>query len=96
MIYLEGVSKQFGEVAALRDVDLHVDKGEVVLLTGPSGAGKSILAALLFARFQSQVRDGLPGFRHCIWLRPSQRTTWREHRTRRLTSIPADRRRHQQ
>lgn len=63
------------EVTSLANL-LGEPRTHTVLLTGPSGAGKSILAALLFARFQSQVRDGLPGFHHCIWLRPSQRTTW--------------------
>ena len=34
-------------VYALRDVSVHVDKGEFVFLTGPSGAGKSTLLRLL-------------------------------------------------
>jgi cell division transport system ATP-binding protein len=34
-------------VYALRDVSIHVDKGEFVFLTGPSGAGKSTLLRLL-------------------------------------------------
>jgi cell division transport system ATP-binding protein len=48
MIELERVTKRFGEVVALREVDFRVGKGEVVLLTGPSGAGKSTLLKLLF------------------------------------------------
>jgi cell division transport system ATP-binding protein len=34
--------------AALRDVDLHVDAGEFVLVTGPTGSGKSTLLRVLF------------------------------------------------
>jgi len=42
-IELKGVSKRFGDVAALEAIDLAVNKGEVVVLIGPSGSGKSTL-----------------------------------------------------
>jgi len=42
-IELKGVSKRFGDVAALEAIDLAVDEGEVVVVIGPSGSGKSTL-----------------------------------------------------
>src|ERR671939_1119294 len=43
LVVLEGVNKSFGTQHVLRDVDLTVRRGEVVVVIGPSGSGKSTL-----------------------------------------------------
>ncbi|PWJ25520.1 ABC-2 type transport system ATP-binding protein [Branchiibius hedensis] len=40
-ISLDGVTKSFGDVHAVRGIDLHVAPGEVVAFLGPNGAGKT-------------------------------------------------------
>lgn len=46
-LQFKSVSKQFGNVSALRDVELSVNRGEVLALLGPNGAGKSTLFGCL-------------------------------------------------
>jgi multiple sugar transport system ATP-binding protein len=46
-VELQGVSKEFGDVTALRDVTLDARPGEFLVLLGPSGCGKSTVLRLI-------------------------------------------------
>ncbi|MEI8346272.1 MAG: ATP-binding cassette domain-containing protein, partial [Pseudomonadota bacterium] len=47
LFYLENVSVSFGDIHALKSVQLSIEKGEIIFLTGASGAGKTTLLRLL-------------------------------------------------
>ena len=47
VLRVENVAKRFGPVTALRDVNLHLGKGEVLGLLGDNGAGKSTLIKII-------------------------------------------------
>ncbi|HEY7224494.1 MAG TPA: amino acid ABC transporter ATP-binding protein [Micromonosporaceae bacterium] len=64
LIELRRVNKHFGQVHVLRDVDLVVPRGEVLVVVGPSGSGKSTLCRSI-NRLETidsgEIRfDGLP------------------------------------
>ena len=43
LVVMAGVNKHFGDLHVLKDIDLTVTQGEVVVVIGPSGSGKSTL-----------------------------------------------------
>ena len=47
VIAARGLTKRFGKVVALDDIDLDVPRGTALGLLGPSGAGKSTLIRVL-------------------------------------------------
>ena len=70
----EGVSKHFGGLVAVSDVDFYVDEGEILGLIGPNGAGKTTLFNLISAAlkpttgkitFKGRDLTPLPAFKIC-------------------------------
>ncbi|GAU86053.1 ATP-binding cassette domain-containing protein [Bosea sp. BIWAKO-01] len=51
LLELQGISKHFGAIEALKGIDLAIDAGEVVGLMGDNGAGKSTLVKIVAGNF---------------------------------------------
>jgi len=64
LVVMDKVNKHFGDLHVLRDIDLTVDRGEVVVVIGPSGSGKSTLCRTInrLEPFESGTitLDGVP------------------------------------
>jgi osmoprotectant transport system ATP-binding protein len=52
LVQLSGVSKTFGDAAAIHSIDLSVERGKTTVLIGPSGCGKSTLLRLIIGLLQ--------------------------------------------
>lgn len=74
LLSVDGVNKHFGGIAAVRDLTLMVQAGEVVGLMGPNGAGKTTLINVICGEyrpdsgtvtFQGNDITGLPPHRIC-------------------------------
>jgi branched-chain amino acid transport system ATP-binding protein len=70
----EGVTKYFGALTAIINVDFHIDQGEIVGLIGPNGAGKTTFFNLISGalaptigviRFKGENIAGLKPYQIC-------------------------------
>ncbi|MGC8976515.1 MAG: ABC transporter ATP-binding protein [Candidatus Ratteibacteria bacterium] len=46
-IKTEGITKNYGNLVAIKDINLEIKKGEIVVIIGPSGSGKTTLLNIL-------------------------------------------------
>jgi branched-chain amino acid transport system ATP-binding protein len=74
LLELDGVSKRYGALVAVDQVDMRVEEGEVRAIIGPNGAGKTTLFHLITGvvkltaggiRFAGETIAGLPAHRIC-------------------------------
>ena len=56
MIWVEHLTKQFGETIAVNDLSLDIAEGEIFGLIGPDGAGKTTAYACHFDRHAADFR----------------------------------------
>lgn len=78
MMELRGVSKRFGEIEALRDLTLEIERGEVIAVLGPNGSGKSTLLRILAALEQPTRGDVLLEGKNVDW---KGNGSWRKRTT---------------
>jgi len=57
LLELEKVSKHFGGLNVIQELDLHVDEGEIVSVIGPNGAGKTTLFNLVTGIYAPDAGD---------------------------------------
>jgi simple sugar transport system ATP-binding protein len=70
LLEVRGVSKSFGAIQALSDVNLSVEAGEVVGLMGDNGAGKSTMVKLIAGNFPPSEGEIVVGGKVCHFHKP--------------------------
>jgi ABC-type branched-subunit amino acid transport system ATPase component len=74
LLDLRGVSKSFGGLAVISDLDLHVNEGEIVSVIGPNGAGKTTLFNLITGVYRPDDGEILLDDKSLVGLEPHQVT----------------------
>jgi branched-chain amino acid transport system ATP-binding protein len=72
LLKLEALSKQFGDLWALRELDFSIAEGEIVGLVGPNGAGKTTLFNLIAGRCRPTKGKVLFADRDITFRRPHE------------------------
>jgi len=74
LLELRGLTKHFGGLTAVRDLDLRVEEGEIVSLIGPNGAGKTTIFNLITGLYPPDEGDILFDGRSLVGLPPHEIT----------------------
>lgn len=83
---LQGLTRRFGELVAVRDLSLEVRKGEILGLLGPNGAGKTTTIRMMTGALRpssgqvllgaERVRTGTPAVKRRVGLCPQEPVLW--------------------
>jgi len=74
LLELKGLSKAFGGLQVISDLDLHVDEHEIVSVIGPNGAGKTTLFNLVTGVYAPEAGEILFDGESLLGLPPNQIT----------------------
>jgi len=74
LLELTGISKRFGGLTVMENLDLHVDEGEIVSVIGPNGAGKTTLFNLVTGVYRPDDGEILFEGKSLLGLEPHQIT----------------------
>ena len=72
LLYLKNVSKRFGGLAAVQDVDLYVRPREIVSIIGPNGAGKTTVFNLITGIYRPTMGDITLAGKSMVGLNPDK------------------------
>jgi len=75
LLETQGLTKNFGGLTAVYDLDLQVEEGEIVSLIGPNGAGKTTVFNLVTGLYRPDKGDILFEGRSLVGLQPHEITT---------------------
>jgi branched-chain amino acid transport system ATP-binding protein len=74
LLELRGVTKSFGGLRVVSDLELHVDEGEIVSVIGPNGAGKTTVFNLITGIYLPDVGEILLDGHNLVGLPPHKIT----------------------
>jgi branched-chain amino acid transport system ATP-binding protein len=75
LLDLRDVTKSFGGLRVVSDLDLHVDEGEIVSVIGPNGAGKTTVFNLISGIYRPDAGEILLGDQNLVGLPPHKITS---------------------
>lgn len=71
LLYLHGLTKRFGGLTAVKDLDLEVERGSIHALIGPNGAGKSTVFNLITGIYTPSAGEIVFDEASLVGLRPN-------------------------